>query len=122
MSSYDAARAAYVLDAGDYAIRVGDSSRSTHIAARLALPRSVVTEEVNHELTDQAPDSELRSSPADFYSYPGEAKELRTAPRRLLDNRSFVTEDHRSPLEQTVDVPHRPAGTRLIATSTTTAR
>ena len=37
MSSYDDASAAYVMDAGDYVVRVGDSSRDTHVAAKLRL-------------------------------------------------------------------------------------
>jgi beta-glucosidase len=105
MSSFDAARSAYLLDAGEYAIRVGSSSRSTRIVARLALASAVVTERVNHQMTDEAPEDELTSAPRNFYSYPGEAKERRSAPREWLNPRAFVTEDSRSPLEQTVDVP-----------------
>ncbi len=33
MSSYDTAKSEYVMDAGAYLVRVGDSSRSTHVAA-----------------------------------------------------------------------------------------
>jgi beta-glucosidase-like glycosyl hydrolase len=104
MSSFDQAHAAYVMDAGDYAIRVGDSSRDTHVAAVLTLPKTVVTERVNHEAGDQKPDSELTSSPANFYGYPGERAELARAHRIVLRPNSFRTRDDRSPYEQSVPV------------------
>lgn len=104
MSSFDTAKSAYVLDAGEYAVRVGDSSRNTHVAARLDLNRSVVTELVNQEL-DATSTNDLHSDSANFYSYPGEQKELATAPRQRLDARDFGTKDDRSPYEQKVSVP-----------------
>ena len=55
MASYDATKAAYVMDAGDYLIRVGDSSRSTSVEAKVRLKDTLVTEKVNNELIDQAP-------------------------------------------------------------------
>ena len=39
MASYDTATSAYVLDAGDYYVRVGDSSRSTHVAVEARAPQ-----------------------------------------------------------------------------------
>jgi beta-glucosidase len=104
MSSYDTARSAYVMDAGSYLVRVGDSSRNTHVAARLDLNRSVTTELVNHEL-DGSSSNDLHSNPASFFTYPGEQKELETAPRQRLDARDFTTKDDRSPYEQNVPVP-----------------
>jgi beta-glucosidase len=105
MASYNSAKSAYLLDAGKYAIRVGDSSRNTHVAAELDLRTPVVTELVNRELADQSPANELTSSPQNFYSYPGEQKELDTAPQQLLDPRDFTTQDDRSQYEQNVAVP-----------------
>jgi beta-glucosidase-like glycosyl hydrolase len=104
MSSYDTSQAAYVMDAGDYLIRVGDSSRSTHVEARVRLDDTLVTEKVNHELDDQAPPSELTSNPADFYTYPGEAKEARTALVDPLHTKGFTAADDTSPYEQDVTV------------------
>ena len=105
MASYDTAKSAYVLDAGNYYVRVGDSSRSTHVASKLVLRSDVVTELVNHELADQSPTNELTSSAANFYTYADEAKEQSTAPQQLLDARSFSTKDDRSAYEQNVSVP-----------------
>ncbi len=104
MSSYSEARSAYVLDPGDYLIRVGDSSRSTHVAARVHIPRLIVTEDVNHETNDQAPATELTSDPSDFYSYAGEAREVTHAKRITLNAGRFRTTDARSPYEQNVPV------------------
>jgi hypothetical protein len=104
MASYNPGRSANVLDAGTYAVRVGDSSRNTHVAARLELRSPVLTEKMNSELADQSPGTELTSSPDNFFTYPGEAKELATAPRQLLDAAAFTTQDDRSPYEQDVAV------------------
>lgn len=104
MSSYDAGKAAYVMDAGDYLIRVGDSSRSTSVEARVRLKDALVTEKVNHELTDQAPDTELTSSPSDFYGYAGEQKETKTAHVVPLHTKRFKPANDASAYEQDVDV------------------
>ena len=104
MSSYDASRAAYVMDAGDYLIRVGDSSRSTSVAAKLRLSHTVITEKVAHELTDEAPDSVFTSSPANFYTYAGERKEIRRARVEWLNTWGFRPANDASPYEQHVDV------------------
>ena len=45
-ASYDEAAAAFVLEKGDYVVRVGTSSRATHVAGVLRLPRTVTTEKV----------------------------------------------------------------------------
>ncbi|MFF1838037.1 glycoside hydrolase family 3 N-terminal domain-containing protein [Streptomyces sp. NPDC058231] len=104
LAAYDESRAAYVLDAGDYVVRVGNSSRNTHVAARLNLSRTVVTEQDHNELTDQKPATELTSSKADFYSYPDEQREIAGARRISLDPRSFRTEQSASEFEQNVKV------------------
>jgi len=105
MSSYSPAKSAYVMDSGTYYVRVGDSSRSTHVAARLGLRKSVTTELVNHEMDGSDPASDLHSSPANFYSYPNERREELTAPRQLLQPWTFKTQDDRSAYEQNVSVP-----------------
>ncbi len=46
MSSYDEEQAAYVMEAGDYVIRVGNSSRNTEPAAVITLDRDVITEQL----------------------------------------------------------------------------
>lgn len=44
MASYDAARAAYVMEAGTYYVRVGNCSRNTHIAGAVVLDAEAVIE------------------------------------------------------------------------------
>ncbi len=104
LASYDTARAAWVLDAGDYVVRVGDSSRNTHVAATLHLGKQVTTEQDNNELDGESTTGDLTSDPANFYTYPAEKKEIADAPRISLDPRSFRTADDSSAYEQNVGV------------------
>ncbi|MFD7198768.1 glycoside hydrolase family 3 N-terminal domain-containing protein [Streptomyces sp. NPDC059893] len=104
LGSYSESRAAWVLDAGDYLVRVGNSSRNTHVAAKLNLAKPVVTEQDHNELNDQKPASELTSKPADFYTYADEKREIARARRINLDPRSFHTENDASDSEQNVTV------------------
>lgn len=50
LASYDEKRAAYVLETGDYYVRVGVHSRATHIAAKLTLEKEVITEQLENKL------------------------------------------------------------------------
>ena len=75
LSSYDEERAAWVLEAGIYYIRVGAHSRDTHIVAALELDENVVTEQLQNKVR---PDCELNVVHADqskFYTYLSEAAE-----------------------------------------------
>ena len=105
MSSYDTKKSEYVMSSGAYLLRVGDSSRNTHVAAALALVRSVVTQKVNHEMDGAASSNDLHSKAANFYRYASERKEILTAPVVVLDAKSIKTVDTRSPYEQSVAVP-----------------
>lgn len=46
--SYDEQKAAYVLEKGDYIVRVGNSSRNTQVAAVIALDRDVTVEQAKN--------------------------------------------------------------------------
>lgn len=122
MASYDEATATYVMDRGDYVIRLGDSSRNTRVAAKVRLETTLTTDRVNHELNDQHPDTTLSSDPADFYTYPGQKADIAGAPVRVLNTRGFVAEDHRSALEQRTPVdsssPYYPMDGNLISATT----
>lgn len=65
-ASYDEAAAAWVLDAGQYAVRVGSSSRDTAIAAAVALPRAVTVRQCKTccAPTDPLPDFAPAAAPA----------------------------------------------------------
>ncbi|MDR1152255.1 MAG: glycoside hydrolase family 3 C-terminal domain-containing protein [Bifidobacteriaceae bacterium] len=124
MSSYDEAAAAYTLEAGTYAIRVGTSSRDTSVAAKLTVASNVITErlagEVNDERTLNA--TQLTSNPADFYTYPGEAAQIAAAPTVPADFSGFIAPNNASQFEQTVAVPSTSAfyeldGSTIAATT-----
>ncbi|MGW7613157.1 glycoside hydrolase family 3 protein [Streptomyces sp. NPDC054766] len=104
LASYSEPRAAWVLDAGEYLVRVGNSSRTSHVAAKLNLAKAVVTEQDHAELTDQKPAAELSSTPADFYTYADEEGEIAAARRITLDPSSFHTQNNASAYEQDVTV------------------
>ena len=122
LSSYDEASAAYVMDAGDYLVRVGDSSRATEVVAKFRLGQTTVTERVGNELTDQAPASELSSDPADFFTYPGEAHQVQAARVVPLNTRGFTAADHASAFDQDVPVdassPYYPYDGDLLSSTT----
>lgn len=48
MGSYDTDKAAYVMEDGDYIIRVGNSSRNTHVAGKIAVAEDVITEQYSN--------------------------------------------------------------------------
>lgn len=52
MASYDEGKAAWVLEAGDYRIRVGSSSRHTILAGIVRLDNVIITEQVQNVLAD----------------------------------------------------------------------
>ncbi|SEN94557.1 glycoside hydrolase family 3 protein [Actinacidiphila rubida] len=104
LASYDESRAAWTLDAGDYLVRVGDSSRSTRIAAKLRLGGKVTTEQDHNELDAKTPAGELSSDPADFYTYPDERRQAAEAPVLRLDPHAFRTAQDASRYEQDTSV------------------
>ena len=48
MGSYDTAKAAYVMEDGDYIIRVGNSSRNTHVAGKISVVEDTITEQYSN--------------------------------------------------------------------------
>ena len=90
-ASYDEAAAAFVLEKGDYAVRVGASSRDTHVAAVLRLPKTIETEKV-HRRFAKAYLSDLRlfsKKGAKPWTYPEEKAELAAAKVVALDPASI---------------------------------
>ena len=55
LSSYDESKAAWVMEPGDYLLRVGNSSRKTAVAAIIRLDREAVTRQVSNHLTWETP-------------------------------------------------------------------
>ena len=63
MASYREEDASYVLEAGDYILRLGNSSRNTAVAAVVTLDREVVVSTHTHICPVQAPIEELKAEP-----------------------------------------------------------
>ncbi|MDR1152535.1 MAG: glycoside hydrolase family 3 C-terminal domain-containing protein, partial [Bifidobacteriaceae bacterium] len=109
MASYNAGTASAtstynVLDAGEYRIRVGNSSRGTAIAGVIGVSNSVNAEQLSHQITDQSNANEWVSNRADFYTYPGEHAEYRAADFVELKTAGYTTVDSRSPYSQDVAI------------------
>ncbi|MBR6321568.1 MAG: glycoside hydrolase family 3 C-terminal domain-containing protein, partial [Lachnospiraceae bacterium] len=76
---------AWVLPKGDYIIRVGNSSRNTHVAAVVNLPETVHVENVKHLFKD--PDESLEEITPDgnHWTAPNEAEEIAAAVKLVFD-------------------------------------
>ncbi|MDR1151112.1 MAG: fibronectin type III-like domain-contianing protein [Bifidobacteriaceae bacterium] len=105
MASYDEARAANVLEGGDYVIRVGNSSRSTAVGGIVEVPTTTIVEQLSNQETDESTANELTSDPANFYGYRAEAAQIAAAPRARVDFAGFTAPNNASPYAQTVTVP-----------------
>ena len=90
MASYDEALAAYVLEAGEYYVRVGAHSRNTHIAAALVVNEETVTERLSNRFRPDCDMETLSAKGVVSYSYDGESKEREAAKRIVLDTAEIV--------------------------------
>ena len=100
LSSYSEEKAAYVMEAGDYVIRVGNSSRNTKASAILRLDQTVLTEQLSHQLE---PDHEIKvfsKKGAKPYTYDGEKEEMESAPVIELTADVIPTENHASAFDE----------------------
>jgi len=84
MASYSQAKAAFVLEAGDYIIRCGNSSRNTHVAAVLRLNGTAVTEQLMNRFNN-AVLTEISKAGAVPFGYEEERAEIASAPLIMLD-------------------------------------
>lgn len=100
MSSYSEAEASYIMEDGDYVIRVGNSSRNTEVAGVLTLNQDVVTEKLSNQLTLDKEFKDLTSKGAKGYSYAAEASEIAAAQKITLDAAAFVTEYNASTIDE----------------------
>ena len=99
LSSYDEEKAAWVMEAGDYRIRVGNHSRDTKVAARIRLDGDAVTRQVSNQLA--------LHKPLDLAVPPVGAVESVDAPVITLAAADCVTVDNvsRIPKETVTFVP-----------------
>ena len=100
MSSYDEAKAAYVMEDGDYIVRVGDSSRNTTVAGVLTLDKDVVTEQLSNQLTLDKNWKDLSKTGKTPYSYKDEAAQIKAAARIALPSAKIKTENNASKIDE----------------------
>ena len=100
MSSYDEAKAAYVMEDGDYIVRVGDSSRNTKVAGVLTLDKDVVTEQLSNQLTLEKNWKDLSKTGKTPYSYKDEAAQIKAAARIALPSAKIKTENNASKIDE----------------------
>ncbi len=81
MASYDEKKAAWILEAGEYFVRVGTSSRNTHIAAVVVLDKTHVTEKLSGRFALDCEMKQLSAEGAVSYGYAAEKEEMRAAVR-----------------------------------------
>ena len=82
LASYDEARAATVLEAGDYVVRVGVSSRDTAPAAVVGLARTAVVREL-HDVLGEAGFTDWRPADPAAVEVPGGVPRLSVEPAAL---------------------------------------
>ena len=100
MSSYDEAKAAYVMEDGDYIVRVGDSSRNTEVAGVLTLDKDVVTEQLSNQLTLDKNWKDLSKTGKTPYSCKDEAAQIKAAARIALPSAKIKTENNASKIDE----------------------
>lgn len=85
MASYCEKCASWVLEAGKYYIRVGNSSRNTRVACAVSIDQTTVVEVLKNLFKDTEPLEQLSAAGQTPYSYEGEADEMAAAPVLQVD-------------------------------------
>ena len=91
MSSYYEDYASYIMEDGDYVVRVGNSSRNTSVAAVIGLDSNVFTEQLSNQMVQDEEIDTLSNEGATPYTYEGEAEEIAKAERFELDANAIET-------------------------------
>lgn len=101
MAYYNEKDEGYALDPGDYIIRVGNSSRNTHVAAVLRLDAKVITEKLKNLLhtdwrilEEREPVWSKKEKGWTPYTYEGETQEIQNAKVINLDSSKIETVTH----------------------------
>lgn len=95
-ASYDEEQAAYILEPGEYYVRVGSSSRDTHVAGAFRVEEEILVEQLSNKMTMAEENKEvyeeerLSSADADPITYEGEEEELAQA----KENAVLITADN----------------------------
>lgn len=92
MASYDSNKHTWILEKGDYILRVGNSSRNTRIVAVLVLDQTKLTAQLGDVLSEQEEIREISAKEVFPYSYLTEQEELKNAERILISPDAISTE------------------------------
>jgi len=93
LASYSEEQAAWLLEAGDYYVRVGTHSRNTHIAAAIRLEREVVVSRMKNLFSAEADYEALSAKDVRPYTYEGEETEKGQAPVVVADPEEIPCEE-----------------------------
>lgn len=101
MAYYNEAQAAYVLDAGAYYVRVGNSSRNTKVVAALNVNNTKKTEQLSNqmEVPEDRDLKEWTKAGKTPYTYPSEAAEKAAAKVIAINSGAIAEENNASPYE-----------------------
>ncbi len=91
VASYDEGKAAWVLEAGNYILRVGTHSRSTAIAAVVTLAEEITTQQAENHMKPDCEMEMLSAKGVKPYHYASEESELAAAPRLVLSPAAITT-------------------------------
>ncbi|SHI51054.1 glycoside hydrolase family 3 protein [Pseudobutyrivibrio xylanivorans] len=92
LASYDVKNACWVLEKGEYLLRVGTHSRNTAICAVLELDRNIVIEKCQNKLALDCDIKEVVADKSKFYSYESQVKEYSSAKRINISNLEIKTD------------------------------
>ncbi len=79
-AAFNEENAEFVLEKGNYLIRLGNSSRNTEVIAKLCLNEDAVTFKTVNRLPLKQKLDLIKTTPESFYSYEGENGEIEIAP------------------------------------------
>jgi len=95
MASYDENRAAWILEAGDYHLLIGNSSRNTHVAAIFRLNEEIITEQLSNRLPldgnfeDLVPDSSMISDNSEEVACGENVRNILINPKDIITHQGF---------------------------------
>lgn len=79
-AAYDEEKAEFVLEKGDYIIRLGNSSRSTEVIAKIHIPEDIVTLKTVNRAVCPKKLNLIKADPKNFYTYGEEKNQLDNCP------------------------------------------
>lgn len=87
LASYSEAFSGWVLEKGEYLIRVGNSSRDTKIVLKLDITQDIITVKTKN-VFGKADFTEITTS-SNMFTYPSEEKEGKSAPNVKIDTKAI---------------------------------